>query len=431
LTDHPTLVELQQFCHGDLDASRVRTIVRHLLRGCQRCSSLMMPEVKAIFGLPRIEEEIPAGAYDAVFDRVFPDIEPHAHQTAEAMEETPAATPLPFVPGNGSPAGPPGFEELLDRCQTLRFDDPARMVELARFAAFFADRLDTRQYGAKRVADLRCRGWTELANAYRVADRLHEAEEALEIAAECHVEGTTDELLGARLLEIQASLDSDRRRFPEALKALDEVYAVHLRRGDRHLAGRALLKKGLYTGYDCDPEQSIRLLEEGLTLIDADRDPELVRGAVQNLSRALMDCGRLEEAQVLLGRIRSNDAGGRVGRLRVAWLEAQIEVGFGNFDQAEESLGQVLRAFEDLGLRYKAAMVGLELAAVHLRQGRADEARERAQQAIEVFSRLGVGRETLAALLVLRDAFERRIVSVALLEGVITRLSQQEREPAV
>lgn len=140
-----------------------------------------------------------------------------------------------------------------------------------------------------------------------------------------------------------------------------------------------------------------------------------------------MECGRLAEAKE---QLRHHHASGRVDRLKILWLEGRIEVGLGNLELAEEALQRVRQGFEDMDLRYKAALTSLELAAVHLRRGRTDDARERAQQAIEVFSRLGVGRETLAALLVLRDAFERRIVSVALLEGVITRLARLEREPA-
>jgi hypothetical protein len=90
----------------------------------------------------------------------------------------------------------------------------------------------------------------------------------------------------------------------------------------------------------------------------------------------------------------------------------------------------VRRGFAEADLRYKAALAGLELSAVHLRQGRPDDARERALEAFAVFARLDIGREVVAALLVLRDAFEQRLATAALLEGVIARLARLEREPA-
>jgi tetratricopeptide (TPR) repeat protein len=328
---------------------------------------------------------------------------------------------------HGLPKGPPAFEALLARSFALRYDDPTAMVGLARFAAFLADHFDRRRYEAKRVADWRCRAYTELGNAYRVAERLQECEEALKIAAVQYALGTADELLGARLLEIQASFDADRRHLPEALNALDEVHALHLRRGDCHLAGRALVKKGVYASYAGDSELAILLLGQGLEMIDHDRDPELVNQTFRNLALSLVECGRLAEAKE---QLRHHRASGRVERLNVLWLEGQLEAGFGNLEPAEEALERVRHGFEDMHLHYKAALASLELAAVHLRQGRTDDARERAQQAIEVFSQLGIGRETLAALLVLRDAFERRVATVGLLEGVIRRLSHLEREPA-
>ncbi len=436
MTEHPSVEKLREFSRGELDSAGVRAVVRHLLRGCQRCGALLAPEVKAMFGFPLAAAEVRAaeGAYDAALDSA-------ATQTAAAAEvwedlrETATAAGGVARDGNignaGRTAGPMRFETLLEHCLTVRYDDPVLMVDLARSAAFLADRLDPRRYGEKQVADLRCRAWTELANAYRVAGRLYEAEGALETAAECHVTGSADELLGARLLEIQASLDADRRSFPEAMAALDEVYAVHLRYGDRHLAGRVLLKKGLYAGYDCEPERAIGLLEEGLAMIDREREPELVFGALHNLAHSLIECGRFEEARELLRCNRLGDPRGRTTQLAVRWLEGRIEGGLGNLERAERLLAEVRRGFEELDLRYKAALAGLELAAVHLHQERPDVARARALEAIEVFSVLGIERETLAALLVLRDAFEQRIAPVALLEEVTARLVRMEREVGV
>jgi len=435
VSGHPTLDELRDFWSGGLAAERVRSVVRHLLEGCQRCGALLSPDLKALFGFALGAEELRAveDSYDAALDRVFAAVVAQARRPEGRMEwirETLASPPRrrPAASGSDLASGPPGFEALLERCRELRYDDPARMVDLARFASQLADRLDPRQYGTKRVANLRCRAWTELANAYRVADRLREGREALETAADAFLAGNEDEALGARLLDVQASLDADRRRFAEALKSLDVVHAVHLRRGDRHLAGRALLTKGLYAGYGGDPERAVELLEEGLALVDRRRDAGLVFGAVHNLARALMECGRFEAARELLRSNRSGDPGGRVNRLKVRWLEGQIAAGLGELERAEKALAEVRLGFEELGLRYKAALAGLELAAVHLHQGRAGEARGHAREAVEVFTGLGIGREALASVLVIRAAFERGIATASLLESVAARLIHMEGE---
>lgn len=434
MNDHPTWIELREFWNGDLAAERVRRVVRHLLEGCQLCGALLPIELKVLFGFPlgAAELEETADAYDAALDRAFAAVAQRICRPDGRLEwirET-LASPQPRPAGADSTVGPPGFEALLERCAAVRYDDPARMVDLARFAASLADRLDSRQYGTKRVANLRCRAWTELANAYRVADRLREGLNALDTAAGSFVAGSADEALGARLLDVQASLDADRRRFAAALESLDVVQAIHLRRGDRHLAGRALLTKGLYTAYAGDPERSAELLEEGLALVDRRRDPGLVFGAVHNLARSLMECGRFAEARELLRSNRPSDPGGRVNRLKVRWLEGEIAAGLGELDGAERVLAEVRLGFEEIDLPYKAALAGLELAAVHLRQGRTEEARTRGLEAVEVFAGLGIAREAMAAVLVIRAAFERRIATPSLLESVAARLIHLERERA-
>lgn len=433
MNDHPTLSELRDFWNGGLAAERVRAVVRHLLEGCQRCGALLSPDLKALFGFPLGDEELREAedAYDAVLDRAFAAVAERALRPGGRMEwirEALASPPRLRRPSMSRVGAPPGFEALLDRCRGLRYDDPARMVDLARFAAFLADRLDPRQYGGKRVADLRCQAWIELANAYRVADRLREAEAALETAADAYLAGSGGEAVGVRLLDVQASVDADRRRFPEALKSLDVVHAVHLRLGDPHMAGRALLAKGLYADYAGDPEEAVSLLQKGLGLVDPGRDPGLVFGAVHNLARALMACGRYEEARELLSSNGSEDPGGQVNRFKVRWLEGQIDAGLGELDRAEQALAEVRLGFEEIGLTYKAALAGLELSAVHLRQGRTGEARDRALEAVRVFSSLGIGREAMASVLVVREAFERRIATAALLDSVVARLNQFERE---
>src|SRR5436305_9590873 len=71
------------------------------------------------------------------------------------------------------------FEALLERSWALRHEDPVQMVQLTRAAALQATHFDEGEIGTREAADLRCRAWTELANAYRVADELDRAEEAL------------------------------------------------------------------------------------------------------------------------------------------------------------------------------------------------------------------------------------------------------------
>ena len=322
----------------------------------------------------------------------------------------------------------PRLEALLRQSWGLRHDDPAGMLRLAEQARDLAEGLDAATLGAAAVADLQCRAWVELGNAYRVADALLDADRALGRATELFLEGSEDELLAARLFNIQASLLGDAHRFDLAETALDLVFAIHRRRGDKHQAGRALIKKGIYAGYQGSPDEALLLMEQGLDLVDEESDPRLVYLALHNQARLLLDAGQLREARMALwqAKARGLDPGGRINELKVRWLEGQINAALGELDRAEAALSEVKSGFEAAGLGYKGALAGLELGMVRLRQGHAEAAAREILRASDVFIALGVGREAGASMLLLRQAVEQRIVDGALIEYVIGLLRRSE-----
>jgi tetratricopeptide (TPR) repeat protein len=326
-----------------------------------------------------------------------------------------------------------GYWALLERCQELRYDDPSQMIDLARLAALVSERLDPALYGERLVADFRCRAAIELGNAYRVADRLDEADKALGEAAELCLQGTGDVQLRARMCDIQASLLADRRRFEAACEALEAVREIHRRTGDSHLAGRALISQGLYTVYQGKPDEAIDLIRRGLQLIDGRRDPELLFVAIHNQARCLMEAGRFREARTLLwtNLQRHGESVGRVNSLKLRWLRAQIDCGLDELERAENGFLEVRRGFGEVGLAYTEALVNLELALLLARQGRTDESRTFALEAAEVFLSLGIRRELLAAVLVLRQALELRVESTALLDSTLDFLRQAEDDPTM
>ena len=199
--------------------------------------------------------------------------------------------------------------------------------------------------------------------------------------------------------------------------------------GDQHLAGRALISKGIYTGYKGDAEEAIRLVAEGLSTLDAGRDPGLVTLSVQARAWFMLDVGRFLEARAALGELRERDLSGRVNELKVRWLEGHIAAGLLELDQAEQALRQVREGFEEIGLGYKAALVGLELGAVWLRQSRSEAAAGMALECSDVFLAMGIQRELLASILVLRKAAETQGLTLALFQEAIATLQEAERGP--
>jgi len=329
--------------------------------------------------------------------------------------------------------GLPAYEAFLERSWSLRHDDPDEMVRLAMFATLVAGKLDPATHGSRQVKDLQCRAWAELGNAYRVADDLDAADFALGRAAELYLEGTRDELLGARLFDLQASLFGARRSFAAALQTLDVVHELYVRHGDVHLAGRALIKKGLYSGLANDSEEAIRLLRRGLAMIDAEREPQLALSAVHNIAFFLIGCGKFREARSLVWQnLPLYDAhGGQLHRIKLQGLRGLICAGLGELDRAEEYLTAARRGFEEAGVRYHAAIAGLDLAVVWLRQGRREEARDLVLESVRVFLELRIHREALAAVLVLQRAFEKGLQADALLDKAREFLRRIEQDPAL
>jgi tetratricopeptide (TPR) repeat protein len=437
VSDHPTPAELEGFVWEDVPVERKREIVVHLVRGCAQCRATLAPHYAGILGLAEPPERAltlrEESDYDIAIDRAYAA----AFRASEELREARKREALAFLAEyslDELPEAPPHlqgvplFEALLERSWSCRHENPDEMIRLADWARRLAEKIQPDTLRGQRAEDLQCRAWIELGNAHRVADHLDQSESALSQATDLFLLGTRDELLAARLFDVQASLLSARRRFDLAITALDLVFAIYRRR-DKHLAGRALISKGVYTGYDGDAEGAVRLIQQGADLIDRDRDPRLLFLALHNQARFLVDCGRLREARIVLWRLKGHglDPGGHVNELKVRWLEGQIYAGLNDFDRAEMALRTVQQGFEEAGLVYKAALAGLELGAVLLRKSKRQEGAETVMASASVFLSLGIAREASASVLLLQKAFEKQKLELALLEYVIGQLRRLER----
>jgi tetratricopeptide (TPR) repeat protein len=438
VSDHPTPAELEGFVWNRGLAGRGREIVAHLAAGCDRCRSVLAPHLAGMLGLAEPPERSLSSheesEYDAAIDRAFLAVLRQSEETREerkrealALLAASSLEALPDVPPHLR--GIPLFEALLERSWSFRHDSPEEMIRVADLARELAEKFDPKSFLDEAVEDLQCRAWIELGNAYRVADRFEDAEGALGRATDLFLAGTRDELLAARLFDVQASLLGASRRFDLAATSLDLVFAIHRRRGNEHLAGRALISKGIYLGYQGEAEEAIILMGQGLALISEDRDPQLVYLVHHNQARLLLDCGRPKEALKALWKlkVRRLDVGGHLNDLKVRWLEGQIYAGLNDFDRAEMALRTVRQGFEEAGLVYKAALAGLELGAVLLRKSERQEGAETVMASASVFLSLGIAREASASVLLLQKAFEKQKLELALLEYVIGQLRRLER----
>lgn len=282
------------------------------------------------------------------------------------------------------------------------------------------------------IRDLQARAQGELANAFRTSGDPVRAEAALMRAFDRRSEGSGDPLLLARLAELAASISCSRRNFPEAFRLLDLARALYIRYGDAHDAGRMLVLKGLYFGRANEPERALEFLASALATIDVQRDPRLVFQTLHNLLLFRVELGCFQEAQAQLSTMRRlyERYAGRIDQVKLTWVEGRIAAGLGRMRKAEEFYLRAREEFDAIGLGYRAALISLDLAGLRLEQGRTAEVRRLVEDMVATFRAVGVGREAIAALLMLREAALQDRTSMELLRSVAGVLQQLEAGPA-
>lgn len=439
--------EIEDFLVGRLEASNRRRVILHLLVGCSHCQRRM----KAL-ATPLLGEE-PWTAAEPVAEERYDEAMAHAGTVARSflkrwrketaklnralalLEQFPTGLDERF-PARQARAlhGWPLCEALLRKSYEARFSDPKRMLDLAEDAAGVAKHIRQEKYPWPGfVSDLCARAFADLGNAYRLNDRFSDANAAFARAREYLEKGTGDAFLHAHVLDLEASLRSAQRKLGDAIDLLDQVHSLYLEVGDPHLAGRALISKGINTHYQGHPREAVCLLQKGLELLEPSRDPQLQESASLSVIYALADCGEYRQAsrRLLESGLREAFAAEPLNLLKLRWVEGKIHCGLGRSGRAERAFEEAREEFLRRGQIYEAALVGLELAALWLRQGRAAQVQELAEEMHAVFEDLGVQLEAARALQFVHEACRVQAVTVSMIERVRTFLERLPWQPGL
>jgi len=435
--------DLQAFLAGRLEPARNRSIVRHLARGCAACTARLLAAVPEDMILPPRAACDLGDEYDAAIDRALKAVRPLATRWRKDCAQIDRGLSLIREHPEGetgltwgqrqSIRGWKHVEVLLALSFDRRHRDPQDMLNLAECAQEVADRLEPPAYGAAFLLDLRARAWAELGNAYRVNERFARAEAAVEEARSLLEHGTGDRTIEARLDEIEASLRKDRRQLPEAHRLLDKVHRAWLALGDYHLAGRALVLKGVVFGVGSEPLQAARILHRAIELLDPSRDPHLFAAAHHDLLASLVEAGRFAEAGRILFKsdLRRLFADDPLSLLRLRWLDAKILAARGRSEDAERVFREVRASFIDSGLEYLAGVAGMDLAAVLLRQGKKAEARDLSWEIYAAFRRVDVDPQAVLAVKSFEAASRMEVATAPMAERVGSFLGLLQRSPGL
>jgi tetratricopeptide (TPR) repeat protein len=445
---HFTEQDLRMFVAGALDLASRRRLLHHLVAGCAECrasAGWLASHLDTDEGPPADPPRYKESDYDEVAARVLATARASGervfreHQARESFLAALRPLHLPYgevldrVETSGLPT-----RARVDALLALSFEERARdpwcMLQYALVAQITAGSLprakDARSYSTAEAADVLARAWGEVANAYRVNEKLPQAARALARAEAARTGGSQEPMLHARLLDIEASLRTDQRRYDEARRLLDQVIGIYQEIGETHLAGRALISRGIGLHYDGESSEAVALLRKGLDLLD-DRDSQMLAMARKALLDAMAANGEYAEAAELLLKsgLREAFATEPVSYLKVRWLEGRIFAGLGKLDRAATAFAAARESFLEYGLEYEGALVGLESAAVLLQQSRLDEVEALATEALEIFEILEIRREAVRAVAYLQKVCVSRKATVELVREVVSFLERLERRP--
>ncbi|HEX4960336.1 MAG TPA: hypothetical protein VF173_05830 [Thermoanaerobaculia bacterium] len=280
--------------------------------------------------------------------------------------------------------------------------DCERAAGLARLAQEIAERVHGPEGWRRRVRGLAA---AHGPNVLRVRGELKAADAAFEEAKHLwHSGSDPGELLDSgRLLDLEASLRRDQRRFGEALARLDEALSVG------RCPERYLIKKGFTLDVMGEYEKAVEALLQAQPLVEERGDARLANILSHNLALTFTHLGRYSEAAEVGRRVHAVavEMGDTIGILRGIWLEGHIASGLGQRAEALRLLAQARTEFDKRDMSYDVALALLEEAVLLLEEGRTAEVQGLAKELEKVFESKGVHREALAALRLFHEAAVR------------------------
>jgi tetratricopeptide (TPR) repeat protein len=319
---------------------------------------------------------------------------------------------------------------LLTRVRQLVFERPEESVQLGSLGVEIAERLSVEDNPAL-TADLRGQAWLELANARRVTSDLRGARQAFDRAAHWIEAGSHDPLDEAMLAELMMSILYNERRFEESLRFARSSLRLRARCGNAHLSGRSHMAISVTLSSLGRNEEALEHGERALSLLDAEAEPAVYTGLVINLATALEELDRIPQAIAIVARARNQATYDRTGRVRLRWLEAKLARKTGRSADARQALEEVCDEWLELGMADNAAQTALELATLHLEEGRTAEVKLLAARTLPIFQSLGIHREALAAYSLLQRAAEAETLTAALLAQLDTYFRELKYRQAI
>ena len=302
--------------------------------------------------------------------------------------------------------------------------DPCEAIELAELAILIAEHVPGSPAWQARIQG---RAWMFLGNSKRVVNDYAGADVAfgrgwrLWQAGE-DPRGLLDE---GYLLDLEASLRREQRRFGEALELHGRALGVA--RPEAIVA--ILLNKAVTFQELGESEEALRVLVAASEFIDENRSPRLLCVLRFNQAANLIRLGRGREARPLVAEVRRlvDALGLDIDRIRARWLEGQLAAALEELYEAVDSFEEVRSLFLERNLPYEFALASLDLALVYGRLDRFSEIRILASQLLDIFKKQEIDREALATVVLLNEAAEKEAITAEVVGSLRERLLKARR----
>ena len=325
----------------------------------------------------------------------------------------------------------PAFFYLLgEKIRRQARKDPRAGLELAELAL---EHLEANALAlGEEAPKLRALGLAWLANAYRLTWAYSRAEQTFLSAREQWRAAGRDRRLEAELCALEASLRICQRRHGEALDLLVRSISLAQALPEPQILVRSLLKRAMLVSLSGDHRVAITDLRLALHELEALDEPSLTLAALCDLASACVDAGQPERALAALPRARElcERLDEPITREQLRWTEGLAHQALGQLERAQELLEEAHLRLLELDARGYAAVVALDLGVLYLARGREQEVPRLAAAAIPVFEELGLGREAVAAVALLRQAILDDALTQPILERARARLIAGLRAPA-
>jgi tetratricopeptide (TPR) repeat protein len=269
-----------------------------------------------------------------------------------------------------------------------------------------------------------------VGNALRVGNHMASADAAFERVAALSKAGAGSQFIALldtpRLLDLEASLRRDQGRFREALDLLDRAFALCRSAAAK---GRVLLIRAKTLEELEDYEEAIAALRQAEPYVEAARDLRLLWILKFDLLDFLHHVGRHAEAEPLHAEVReiAIRLGNRLDLFRLVWVEARCAACLGRLEEAVTGLRMVLDAFTDERQPYDAALAGLELAVLYMKDGQTASVRDLAFAIAWVFKAKGITREELASVALFCRAATEETITLEVAHRYLDDLKQAHK----